>query len=65
MVDGRRTNARALVSYKLTHEPFFGSGEIIKALISCNFSLQLICTNIFAYAKVQFSHDAKVGFEGV
>ena len=37
----------------------------IKALISVMFSVQLICANIFAYAKIQFSHDAKVGLESV
>ena len=28
-----------------------------KGLISCAVSLQLICTFVFAYAKIRFSHD--------
>ena len=29
-----------------------------KALISCMFTMQLICTFVLAYAKSGFSHDA-------
>ena len=36
-----------------------------KSFISFMFSVQLICAIIFAYAKIQFSHNAKVGFESV